>query len=122
LSFGEKSQLAQNEGLVSTAKLEQLLTSRLTGELTNKIQKKLNLDVIEFKGDSNWRQASIILGKYITNDLFLSYKRDFHLGCSHEMVPEEISLEYEINKYLYLQATKGDDKTTGFDIFWKFEK
>ena len=122
LSFGEKSQLAQNEGLVSSARLEQVLTSRLTGELTNKLQNKLNLDVIEYKGNGNMRQATIILGKYITNDLFLSYKKEFHLGSSHEMAPEEIALEYEINKYLFLQATKGDDKTTGFDFFWKYEK
>ncbi|MBN2411436.1 translocation/assembly module TamB domain-containing protein [candidate division KSB1 bacterium] len=122
LSFGEKSQLAENEGLVSSARLEQLLTSRMTGELKNKLLRKLNLDVIEFKGNGNLRQASIVLGKYITNDLFLSYKKDFRLGRSHEMVPEEISLEYEINRFLFLQATKGDDKTTGFDIFWKYEK
>ncbi|HPG42152.1 MAG TPA: translocation/assembly module TamB domain-containing protein [bacterium] len=122
LSFGEKSQLAQNQGMVSANGVEQMFTSRLSGEISQKLQKRLNLDLIKFKGKSDRGQASLMLGKYITNDLFLSYQRDFNLGGSHEMATDEISLEYEINKFLFLQATKGDDKTTGFDVFWKYEK
>ncbi len=122
LSFGEKSQLAQNQSMVSSSGVEQMFTLRLSGEITQELQKRLNLDMIKVKGKGSRGNASLILGKYITNDLFLSYQKDFNLGGSHEMATDEIALEYEINRFLFLQATKGDDKTTGFDLFWKYEK
>ena len=94
----------------------------MAGQITRRLQKKLNLDIIEFKGEKDWRQATVVLGKYITNDLFLSYQREFSVGKTNEVVPEQVALEYEISRLLYLQATKGDDKATGFDLIWKFER
>ena len=122
LTHGEKSRMAQQEGTTSSTLVKRMITGQLTGQLANTLRKKLDLDVIEFKGDKNWRQASIVVGKYLTNDLFLSYEREFSIGRNHEVVPEKVSLEYEINKFLFLQATKGDEKTTGFDLIWKVEK
>ena len=62
-----------------------------------------------------------MVGKYITNDLFINYKKEFSLDQSSEIVPDELSLEYEMNKYISVQATRGDEKSTGVDIFWKFK-
>ena len=122
LSYGEKKQMVENSGLFSSSGIENWVTSRLTAPVTRSIQNRLDLDVIEFKGGSDWRQASIVMGKYITTDLYLSYLQEFNLGRSHELATEQISLEYEINRHLFLQATKGDDKTTGVDVIIKFEK
>ncbi len=122
LSYGEKKQLQENNGLLSTASLENWVARRLTAPISRSLQEKLNLDVIEFQGSDNWRKNSIVLGKYITNDLYLSYIQGFNLGQTHELVSEQVSLEYEMNRHFFIQATKGDDKTTGIDFIWKYEK
>jgi autotransporter translocation and assembly factor TamB len=83
---------------------------------------ELELDVIEFSGQDDWRQATLLVGKYLTNNLYLSYERTFALGYSTEVVPEKINLEYEIGRNWYLQASKGDEKTTGFDLIWKITR
>ena len=119
LTYGEKSQIGQSKS-ENIAKL--FLVKQLTNQLINTLQHTMNLDVIEFKEDSNWRQASIVIGKYITSKLFLSYQRDFASNQSSEIVPEQIFLEYELNKYFFLQSTKGSQHNTGFDLFWKIEK
>lgn len=119
LTSGERSQLGQDsgEGLALN-----FLARRMTSTLSTALQNHLRLDVVEFSGDSDWRQAAIILGKYITNDLYLSYQREFSFGQSREIIPEQVSLEYELSRHFYLQATHGGEKASGFDLIWKFEK
>ncbi|MDD3051117.1 MAG: translocation/assembly module TamB domain-containing protein [Candidatus Cloacimonetes bacterium] len=120
ISQGEKSQVNDETGNLDFAK--NIIAKQLTGQITNKIGKALNLDVIEFSGFENLKQATVLIGKYITNDLFLSYEKEFSLSQSKEIIPEKISLEYEINKYFIIEATKGDEKSTGVDIYFKIEK
>jgi|GEM_PF-757601 len=124
LTQGEKTDLAQNQSQtpVSSDAMKQLLAGQIAGQLSNSLRNQLNLDVIEFRGDQNWRQATIVVGKYITNDLFISYSREFNFNRSNEVVPEQVTLEYEVLRSLHLQATKGDEKTTGLDVIWKWEK
>jgi len=118
ISQGEKSEVArQTESDLALSMLSKTIGNKLAEE----IGKKLNLDVVEFSGGENWKQAAIVVGKYITNDLFINYKKEFSLDQSSEIVPDEVSLEYEMNKYISVQATRGDDKSTGVDVFWKFK-
>lgn len=117
LTQGEKAQLdeeSDNMGMLGS-----MLLGQITDRLTNSLRRNLQLDVIEFSGDQNWRNATIIVGKYISDRLFLNYERQIALKESQNLDPQRISLEYEINRYLFLQATSGDDKSTGFDLFWK---
>ncbi|MBN2354639.1 translocation/assembly module TamB domain-containing protein [candidate division KSB1 bacterium] len=124
LTQGEKSDLEQGQEQtdMSSEAMKQLLSWQITGQLSNSLRQQLKLDVIEFRGDQNWRQATVVVGKYITNDLFLSYEREFDFSRSDEAVPERVTLEYEILRSLHLQATRGDERTTGFDVIWKYEK
>jgi autotransporter translocation and assembly factor TamB len=120
LSRGEKSEVSQQGG--SGAQLTAVLSGQVTGQLTKAIQQTFNLDVMEFRGGSNWRQASIVIGKYLTNDLYMAYEREFNVGKTQNVIPEKVSLEYEITPRIFIQATKGDDKSTGIDVIWKIEK
>jgi autotransporter translocation and assembly factor TamB len=119
ISQGERSEVA---GQSEASLAKSLIAKQIGGQIASEIGKKLKLDVIEFSGGDNWKQASILVGKYITNDLFLSYQKEFSLGQSKELVADKVSLEYEINKFLSLQATRGDEKSTGIDLFWKYQK
>ncbi|MFA7056963.1 MAG: translocation/assembly module TamB domain-containing protein [Candidatus Cloacimonadales bacterium] len=119
LSSGEKDQV-DSSGKDNLA--TKILVNQIASRVTTALQNKLNLDVIEFKGDDNWRQAQVVVGKYLTNNLFLSYQRELSFGNNNEVVPEKITLEYEIMRRLYLQATQGGEESTGVDLIWKFKK
>lgn len=122
LTQGERSQLARQSGGVGVGTAKSLLAGLVASQLQRSIGRELNLDVIEFQSENDWRQAIIVLGKYITNDLFVSYQREIKIGQTDEVVPDQVILEYEITPFLFLQATKGDRKSTGFDLIWKYER
>jgi len=123
LTMGQRSELTEAQpGLLSTTTMTNVLAGQLANQLTERLRGELELDVIEFSGQDDWRQATLLVGKYLTNNLYLSYERTFALGYSTEVVPEKINLEYEIGRNWYLQASKGDEKTTGFDLIWKITR
>ncbi len=122
LTQGERTQLSQQNGLLNASTATNILAGLVASQLSRALGRQLNLDVIDLQGEDDWRRATIILGKYLTNDLFISYQRQLQLGQSEEVVPEQVILEYEITPFLLLQLTKGDRKSTGFDLIWKIEK
>lgn len=63
-----------------------------------------------------------MLGKYITNDIFVIYKKGFGENNHNEITPKSITLESEIIKNLFIQLQSGNSSTLGVDIILKFEK
>lgn len=105
---GDKVDLAQTaRGLVS---------GLVSQQLTNTLGKRLGLDVVEFQGGEQER-ASVMVGRYLNNDLFLSVTQDFS-GSADAL---RVALELEINRLLFLQAVKGGkaDKESGLDLILK---
>jgi autotransporter translocation and assembly factor TamB len=92
-----------------------LISGLVSQELAKSLGRSLNLDVIEFQGAGDLSQTSVLVGKYITNDLFISFEQE----------PEGrvFSLELELFKYLFLQAAHGgeENRKTGFDLIWKVD-
>ena len=122
LTHGQKTDLNEQSGFDAQATANNLVVSFIAGQLSRTLGKTLDLDVIELKSEENWQYATFIIGKYLTNDLFLSYKREFGENRTNEIVPDEITLEYEINPKLFLQLIQGSEKTSGFDVIIKFER
>jgi len=120
MSQGEKSQVFDEKTNLNYAK--NLISRQLGKKLANSLGEKLGLDVVEFSGGESWKDASLLVGKYLTTNLFMSYQKEFSISQSKEFVPEKISLEYEINKHFFLQATKGTERETGLDLIIKFMK
>ena len=113
----EMNEKTNNMGTVTN-----ILAAQLSGQLSKTIGKVLNLDVIEFDGSENWQQASFTVGKYLTNDLFISYQKEFNIGSTKEPVSENVTLEYEFTKSIGVQLSKGDDHSTGLDLILKLKK
>ncbi len=92
-----------------------LISGLVSQELAKSLGRSLNLDVIEFQGTGDFSQTSVLVGKYITNDLFISFEQE----------PEGrvFSLELELFKFLFLQAAHGgeENRKTGFDFIWKLD-
>lgn len=98
-----------------TAAATGLISGLVSQELAKSLGRSLNLDVIEFQGAGDFSQTSVLVGKYITNDLFISFEQE----------PEGrvFSLELELFKFLFLQAAHGgeENRKTGFDFIWKLD-
>jgi translocation and assembly module TamB len=98
-----------------TAAAKGLISGLVSQELAKSLGRSLNLDVIEFQGAGDFSQTSVLVGKYITNDLFISFEQE----------PEGrvFSLELELFKFLFLQAAHGgeENRKTGFDFIWKLD-
>ena len=119
ISQSEKSQVS---GYGQSDLARSLLTKEIGTRIADQLAKTLKINVIEFSGEENMKKGSILIGKYITNDLFVSYQKEFSIDQSKEIVPDKVYLEYEISKNFFLQATRGDEKSTGFDLYWKFNR
>ncbi len=94
----------------------------LAGQLSGVLGSTFNMDVMEIKTSGDMESAAIVVGKYITPDLFMSYQRSFGSSLDDDLEPEIVTLEYQLTKLLYLQLTEGDAEEAGVDIIFKFEK
>jgi hypothetical protein len=97
-----------------------LALGQLSNVVKDALQSSFGLDVIEISGEDGWTRGSVSIGRYITNNLFISYQRTFALDKKNKQIePEKISLEYQLLKSLFLQATnQGSD--SGFDFIYKW--
>lgn len=118
LSYNEKKQLNETGGDIAA----KLLAKEIIGKVTTSIQDELRLDIMEFREGKGWQDASVFVGKYLTNRLFLSFQQDFSLGRKSMLAREQLSLEYELKKQLSIQAISGSGYSTGLNLLWKYRK
>jgi translocation and assembly module TamB len=111
-----------NQEGVSNAMPSRILTGLLSSQLSKTIGSTLNLDMIEIDAGDNWQNTTFMVGKYITNDLFVTYQRSFGQAENESITPETITLEYEITRRFFIRLIQGDVKESGLDVILKFEK
>jgi translocation and assembly module TamB len=93
----------------------------LSNQLSQTLGSKLGLDVVDISSQGSLASATMTVGKYLTNNLFMSYQRSVGQTQGQEATPEIVTLEYELNKYLFLQLLQGDEKTSGVDFIFKYQ-
>ncbi|MCU4177362.1 translocation/assembly module TamB domain-containing protein [Carboxylicivirga sp. N1Y90] len=118
-TMDEMSYAGQNGivGSMGTNMVAQMVTSQLSKTIGTRFQ----LDMIEVNATENWQSAAFVVGKYITNDLFVIYQRGFGETEGDEITPETVTLEYELNRILFFRLQSGSSKDSGFDVILKFE-
>ncbi|PWE01352.1 translocation/assembly module TamB domain-containing protein [Marinilabilia rubra] len=119
-SFDELS-FSNQEG-VSGNVPSAMLSGLVSSQLTKTVGKTFNLDMVEIKAGEDWESATFMVGKYITNNLFVTYQRGFGENEEESLTPQTITLEYEVTRNLSLRLTQGDVKDSGVDVILKFEK
>ncbi len=83
------------------------------GLLANDLRRKLGFEELQFKGGDDIQSSSILLGRYLTPRLYMSY--DVGLtGTS-----EEVKLRYELTKQWAVETASGDE--TGGDLIYTIE-
>lgn len=117
LGMGKQEQLSK----ISTADLATNLAANiLSAELTKILGKTFNVDYIEMRTGDNFDNATFVVGKYITNKLFMSYERRFGNLEEQNIAPYEVKLEYELWRFLFLQLV-GSPMTNGVDLIFKID-
>jgi translocation and assembly module TamB len=111
-----------NQEGVSSAVPSRFLTGVISSQLSKTIGSTFNLDMIEIDAGDNWQNTTFMVGKYITNNLFVTYQRSFGQAESDAISPEIITLEYELHRRLSLRLMQGEAKDSGIDLILKFEK
>ncbi|WP_026474813.1 translocation/assembly module TamB domain-containing protein [Alkaliflexus imshenetskii] len=111
-----------NQEGVSNAVPSRLLTGLVSSQLSKTIGSTFNLDMIEIDAGDNWQNTTFMVGKYITNNLFVTYQRSFGQSGQDAITPETITLEYELSRRLSLRLMHGDVKDSGVDVIIKFER
>ena len=97
---------------------EKAAASVLSAQLSNFLSKNLDVDYIEVKSNEGFDNATVVVGKYITNDLFVSYEQRFGTTEQSDIAKYEVKLEYELFKFLFLQLNNSSIDS-GFDVIFK---
>jgi translocation and assembly module TamB len=98
----------------------QAAASLISAQLTNFLQKKLDVDYIEIKSGGGFDEATVVVGKYITNNLFVSYEQRFGETNEHTPKKYEVKLEYELFRFLFFELNNSTIDS-GFDVIFKFD-
>ncbi len=113
LGEGEREKMSGQDVAIGAA------VTQLSSVLKDVLQESAGVDVFEVSGGEDWKSGSVTIGKYITNNLFLSYDRSFDFNKqSKTPVTEKIMLEYQLIRSLMLKATN-QDINSGFDLIWR---
>lgn len=111
-----------NQAGVSNAIPSRLLTGLISSQLSKSIGSALRLDMIEIDTGDNWQNTGLMVGKYITNNLFVTYQHRLGDDSNESVSPETITLEYELSRWLFLRLVQGSSKESGVDLIFKIEK
>ena len=117
LSQGQQSNVKNKDNSI----LKTIAGNLIESQLRNTVGEALGLDVIDIKGGNNWKQGSLTAGKYLTDDLFVSYETGFGNSETNEVNPKIVTLEYALSEIIFFQLVEGNDKTAGFDFIFKFD-
>ena len=117
LSYGTQSDMTDMAG--SSAALG-YVSNLVSDRLTRSVGDDLSLDVIEVNATDNWQSANFVVGKYITENIFVTYKREFGQNMDNNLNPETISMEYEIRRNFFFQLIQGNPQESGYDLLLRF--
>lgn len=95
--------------------------SLLSSQLTKLLGNTLNMDYVEYRNKTTYDNASLVVGKYITNKLFISYEQNIGKIADDDVDRYNLRLEYELLKYLFFQLTSSS-RSNGFDLIFKFDE
>jgi autotransporter translocation and assembly factor TamB len=99
---------------------QQLVGGVIAGELEKTLGKALGLDTIEISSGEHLGTGSFKVGRYVTQDLFLSLGREFGQDSSNNG-GTSIGLEYSLNRRMKVRASSSDQGATAVDFLWRLD-
>lgn len=121
-SLGQSQQDAvSSSGIDAVSMAKTAAASLISSQLTKLMGNTLNVDYIEFKSSGSFDNASFVVGKYITNKMFVSYEQNIGKIEDKDIARYEMKMEYELFKFLFFQLTSSSI-SNGFDFIFKFDE
>ena len=118
LIFGRPTNELRTQQATSTETAALDFAGRVTARELNKILgDALQVDEIRIDpGETGGSAGSLSVGKYVTRNIFVTYRLAF---SSQEN--GEVGIEYELNPNFSIETQLGNEKTSGVDLIWKKE-
>lgn len=105
---------AERSGLSNQA--QQIVGNVAAGELEQLLAKPLGLDSLDVQTGDKLGNGKVSVGRYITQDIFLSYERQ--LGNDNS---NKVGVEYSINRHLKLKGSSSNTGDAALDILWRID-
>jgi translocation and assembly module TamB len=118
---------SENNSLADTA--QQLAGGVIAGQLEKSLGKALGLDTIEVSAGGQLGSGSVKVGRYVTQDLFLSVEQNIGQASDTTGGPSvgrtsggtKAGLEYSINRRLKVRGSSSDQGETAVDFLWRLD-
>ena len=81
--------------------------------ITNTLQSTFGMDVLNFQGGDSYEESSLVVGKYLTPSIFISYVQNLFTPAG------SVQLDYTLSKSLGLKAQSGE--TQSIDLLYRVE-
>lgn len=106
---------------------QQLAGNILAGQLEKNLGSALGLDTLDISAGSQLGTGSVRMGRYVTQDLFLSLEQQ--LGQDSSAAASSgtttggttIGAEYSLNRNLKLRGSSSDRGATALDVLWRMD-
>ena len=117
LAFGKTiDRLSGSEQTALSAQGAAIAGNILSGILEKRVGNTLGLDTLEVDVGDELGTGSVRGGRYVTQDLFLSYES--HLG---EQSGNTVEVEYSLGPRVKLKGASDDQGQSSLDLFWRIE-
>ena len=117
---------SENNSLADTA--QQLAGGVIAGQLEKTLGKVLGLDTIEVSAGGQLGSGSIKVGRYVTQDLFLSVEQDIGQASTtggpnvgHTSGGTSVGLEYSLNRHMKVRGSSSDRGETAADFLLRLD-
>jgi translocation and assembly module TamB len=118
LVFGRRTDDLRSQQATSAQSAALSLAGNLAAsELNSILGDAFKLDSFSIDaGDNELRSGSLALGKYVTRNIFVTYRYEFSAQNFGE-----VEVEYELNKNFSIATQVGNELTSGIDLIWKLD-
>jgi autotransporter translocation and assembly factor TamB len=113
--------LFQSDSVSVAGKMENVLTTAASSQLSGMVGRLAGLDVLEFHagagGLSNLASGSLEIGTYVTNRLFVQVLQPIKTT----QTGQKVSIEYRLLDWLKLRAQQTGRESSAFDLYLQFD-
>jgi autotransporter translocation and assembly factor TamB len=108
LTDAERSELS--------GRAQQIVSNVAAGELEQFLAKPLGLDTLDIQTGEKLGNNRVSVGRYITQDIFLSYERQ-----QGEESSNKVGIEYSINRHLKIRGSSSNTGDSALDVLWRID-
>jgi translocation and assembly module TamB len=111
------NQLTQTEHTSLVNEAQQLVGGLVASQLERVLAPALGLQTVEITAGEQVGTGSVQVGRYVTDDLFLTLEQEF----GTEESATTLGLEYSITRRLKARASSSNQGETGLDLLWRLD-